>query len=49
MRGRLILNNSYNNTGLISQNVKLDNIQAGVYLVTVQDGDKKVVKRIVVE
>jgi len=49
MRGRLILNNSYNNTGLISQNVQLNNIQAGVYLVTVQDGDRKVVKRIVVE
>jgi subtilisin-like proprotein convertase family protein len=49
MRGRLILNNIYNNTGLISQNVQLDNIQAGVYLVTVQDGDKKVVKRMVIE
>ncbi len=49
MRGRLILNNIYNNTGLISQNVQLDNIQAGVYLVTVQDGDRKVVKRIVIE
>ena len=47
MRGRLILNNAYNNTGLISQIVQLDNLQAGVYLVTVQDGDKKVVKRIV--
>ena len=49
IRGRLILNNTYNNTGLISQNVQLDNIQAGVYLVTVQDGDKKVVKRIVIK
>lgn len=49
MRGRLILNNLYNNTGSISQNVQLDNIQAGVYLVTVQDGDRKVIKRIVIE
>ena len=49
MRGRLILNNTYNNTGLFSQNVQLDTIQAGVYLVNVQDGDKKVVKRIVIE
>lgn len=49
MRGRLILNNTYNNTGLFSQNVELANVQAGVYLVTVQDGDKKVVKRIVIE
>jgi len=49
MRGRLILNNTYNNTGLFSQNVELANVQAGVYLVTVQDGDKKAVKRIVIE
>ena len=49
MRGRLILNNTYNNSGLFSQNVQLDTIEAGVYLVNVQDGDKKVVKRIVIE
>jgi hypothetical protein len=47
--GRTILSKKYNNTGLISQNVSLDNVQTGVYLVTVQDGDGKVVKRIVVE
>lgn len=49
MRGRTILNNKYSNTGLFSQNVQLDQVQAGVYLVTVQDGDKKVVKRIIIE
>jgi subtilisin-like proprotein convertase family protein len=49
MRGRLIMNNTYTNTGLFSQNVELVNVQAGVYLVTVHDGDKKVVKRIVIE
>jgi subtilisin-like proprotein convertase family protein len=49
MRGRTILNNKYSNTGLFSQNVQLDQVQSGVYLVTVQDGDKKVVKRIVIE
>ena len=48
MRGRTILNNKYSNTGLFSQNVQLDQVQAGVYLVTVQDGDKKVVKRIII-
>lgn len=49
MRGRTILNNKYSNTGLFSQNVQLDQVQSGVYLVTVQDGDKKVVKRIIIE
>jgi hypothetical protein len=49
MRGRTILNNKYNNTGLFSQNIQLEQVQAGIYLVTVQDGDRKVVKRIVIE
>ncbi len=49
MRGRTILNSKYSNTGLFSQNVQLDQVQSGVYLVTVQDGDKKVVKRIIIQ
>jgi len=49
MRGRTILNNKYSNTGLFFQNVQLNQVQAGVYIVTVQDGDKKVVKRIIIE
>lgn len=49
MRGRQIFNKSYSNTGLIDQNLQLDNVQAGVYLVTVQDGNRKEVKKIVVE
>ncbi len=49
MRGRIIFDNSYDNTGLFSQNIQLDNAQSGVYLVTVKDGDRKEVKRIVIE
>jgi subtilisin-like proprotein convertase family protein len=49
MRGREVFKNSYSNSGLFSQNLQLDKLQAGVYLVTVQDGDKKEVKRIVIE
>jgi subtilisin-like proprotein convertase family protein len=49
MRGREILNKSYQNTGTFDQNVQLENVQSGIYLVNVQDGDKKVVKKIVVE
>jgi subtilisin-like proprotein convertase family protein len=49
LRGRRIFENSYNNTGLFSQNVQMDNVQSGVYLVTVQDGNRKEVKKIVVE
>lgn len=49
MSGRVILSNKYSNTGLFSQNVLLNQVQTGIYLVTVQDGDRKVVKRIIIE
>lgn len=49
MRGRQIFEKSYQNSGLFSQSLELNNTQAGIYLVTVQDGDKKEVKKIVIE
>lgn len=49
MRGRNVFEKSYTNTGVFSQDLKLDNVQAGVYLVSVKDGERKVVKKIVVE
>ncbi|HLF51653.1 reprolysin-like metallopeptidase [Flavobacterium sp.] len=49
LRGRRIFNKKYNNSGLFSQNLQLDHVQAGVYLVTVQDGDQKMVKRIIID
>lgn len=49
LRGRAIFNKSYQNTGLFDQNLQLNTIQAGVYLVNVQDGENKIVKKIVVE
>ncbi|WP_300565176.1 reprolysin-like metallopeptidase [Flavobacterium sp.] len=49
LRGRSIVEKKYNNTGIFSQNIQLDNVQSGVYLVTISDGEKKVVKRIVIE
>jgi len=48
MRGREVYNASYENTGIFSGNINLSNIQSGVYLVTVQDGARKAVKKIVV-
>jgi len=48
MRGREIFKRSYENTGLFSGNVNLGNVETGVYLVTVTDGARKDVKRIVV-
>ncbi|WP_313804782.1 reprolysin-like metallopeptidase [Flavobacterium sp.] len=49
MRGRLVFENSYQNTGAINQNVQLNNVQSGIYIVTVQDGEHKEVKKIVIE
>jgi subtilisin-like proprotein convertase family protein len=49
MRGRKIFGKSYNNSGLFSQKIQLENAQAGVYLVSIADGDKKIVKRIVIQ
>lgn len=48
MRGRSIFQKVYSNTGFFSQNVDLNLVEAGVYLVSVKDGDKKVVKKIFV-
>ncbi len=49
IRGRSIFEKKYSNTGLFDQNLQLNNLESGVYLVTVKDGDQKIVKRIVVE
>lgn len=47
IRGRKIFDKEYGNTGLFSQNLQLEHAQSGVYMVTITDGSKKVVKRIV--
>jgi hypothetical protein len=49
LRGRNVFEKGYKNSGLFSKNIELDAIQMGIYLVTIKDGDKKVVKKIVVE
>ena len=49
MRGRQIFAKSIDNAGVISENINIEGAQAGVYLVTVQDGNRKEVKRVVVE
>jgi subtilisin-like proprotein convertase family protein len=49
MRGREIFNKAYQNNGLFNESLQLNNVQAGIYLVTVQDGSRKEVKKIIVE
>lgn len=47
--GRMIFEKSYPNTGIFSQNLQMNNAQAGVYLVSVFDGESKTTKRIIVK
>ena len=49
LRGRQIYSNSYTNNGLFNETIELNNVQTGIYLVTVQDGARKVTKKIVVK
>lgn len=49
MRGREVFNKSYQNSSLFNQTLQLNNLQAGIYLVNVQDGQRKIVKKIVIE
>ncbi|WP_456438600.1 T9SS type A sorting domain-containing protein [Psychroserpens sp.] len=49
IRGRRIFNNVYTNNGDFNETVKLDNVQSGMYLVTVNDGNNEITKRIIVE
>jgi subtilisin-like proprotein convertase family protein len=49
MRGRLVYDNSFQNSGVFNQEININKVQAGVYLVTVTDGEIKTTKRIIVE
>ncbi|SDR69064.1 Por secretion system C-terminal sorting domain-containing protein [Formosa sp. Hel1_31_208] len=49
IRGRRIFNNTYVNNADFNEVVRLNNVQSGMYLVTVSDGDKKTTKKIIVE
>jgi len=48
LRGREIFAKSYSNSGLFNETLQLNNVQAGIYLVTVQDGARKEVKKIII-
>ena len=49
VRGRQIFDKTYQNNGLFNQSLNLNNVQSGVYFVTVQDGSRKTMKKIIVE
>ena len=49
LRGRIIFDNSYSGKGKLNEEIRLNNAQAGIYLLSVSDGENKEVKRIIIE
>lgn len=49
IRGREVYMKSYNNSPLFNQMIELTNVESGIYLVTVKDGERKEVKKIIIE
>ncbi|TPG33433.1 reprolysin-like metallopeptidase [Flavobacterium pectinovorum] len=46
--GKKVYSNSFDNTSHFDQNIQLSNVSSGIYLVTVIDGNRRTVKKIVV-
>ncbi len=49
MRGRKIFENNYQSGSTFNQEIQLENAQSGVYLLNLTNGNRKEVKRIIVE
>jgi len=48
-RGRKIFNQSYSNNGSFSQNIDLKDVEAGIYLVVIKDGENSQTRKIAVK
>lgn len=49
IRGRQVFNKTFNNNSVFNQNIQLNNVEAGIYIITVKDGERKENKKIVIE
>ena len=49
LRGRQVFNKSYDSNSVFNQNIQLNNVESGIYIVTVKDGDRQENKKIVIE
>ena len=49
LSGRIVFNKNYPSAIDFNENIQLENIQAGIYMLTVFDGDLTQVKRIIVQ
>lgn len=49
LSGRLIFEKTFTNNGRFAESIHLNNVQTGMYVVTVQNGNSKEVKKIIIE
>ena len=49
IRGRQVYNKSFSSNTVFNQNIQLNNVGSGIYIVTVKDGERKENKKIVIE
>lgn len=49
IRGREVYKETFSNTGSFNQNINLEDVRTGIYLVSIIDGAKKVMKKIIIE
>lgn len=47
IRGRQIYQNVYTNNGFFNENIQLNNLQSGVYLIKVKDGKNEITKKFI--
>lgn len=49
VRGRKVVENTYQNTGEINQNINLQDLQPGVYMIVIKDGGVSETKKIIIK
>lgn len=49
IRGRSVLSQSFINSGSFNQNINLKNVQSGMYLININDGENKATKKVLVQ
>jgi hypothetical protein len=49
IRGREVYSKSFSNNGFFNEQIQLKNVETGIYIVTINDGNKKEVKKIIIE
>jgi len=49
IRGRKVVDNNYQNTGEFNQNISLDNMRPGVYMMVIKDGNTSQTRKVIIQ